>query len=184
MDRSYAAARLRPMAATGSSVRGEPTWHFVCHDPVAFGPDWVGTRRSRAAVRRSRRLTMVSESLSRIPRLFTKRPSAPSSCHPCTSASSPVLVSKITARSRVDGLSRRRLSTVIAGRSGTVLRRRSPGRVASARIKPVWPSLTTSTAHLSASNAERYISASVASCSTRRILWSTRARADFESAPG
>jgi hypothetical protein len=24
----------------------------------------------------------------------------------------------------------------------------------------------------------------VASCSTRRILWSTRARADFESAPG
>lgn len=184
MGRSYASESLQPMAATGSSVRREPTWHLQCHDPEAFGPDCFGTRRSTVAVRRSRRVAMVSESFSRIPRLFTNRPSAPSSSHPCSSASSPKLVRTITARSRVGSLSRRRLSTVIAGRSGRVLRRRRPGRVVSARVKAVCPSDTTSTAHLSASSAARYISASAGSGSASRILCATRARAGRLLRPG
>ncbi len=172
------------MAATGSSVGGEPTNDSGSHDSAGCRPGRVGTRRSLFEKRRSRRPSIVSESLSRTPRLLIKRPSAPRSRHTCTSASSPKLVSTITARSRVDSLFRSRRSTVTAGRSGTVLSNRTPGRHVSAKFKAVRPSLTSSTAHPLDSRADRYIVPRAASGSAMRTLWATLARAPFPAAPG
>jgi hypothetical protein len=171
------------MAATGSSVGGRPTRAFASHAGEGYRPDRVGTRRSGAEPRRSRRPTMVSESLARMGRLLINGPSAPSWCHCWTSASSPELVSTITARSRVDVLFRRRLSTVMGERSGPVLSKSTPGGDAAARAKAALPSPTTSTAHPSDSSADRYMSPSAASGSATRTLCATRFRAVFRTEP-